>query len=52
MFWRYAVPLLIAGVFACLLFGWAVAYWHERRSDERRREEERAMREYDEGSDS
>jgi Mg2+/citrate symporter len=48
MFWRYAVPLLIAGVFASLLLGWAIAYWHDRRSKEREREEDEAMRDYEE----
>jgi hypothetical protein len=40
MFWRFVVPLIIAGVFASLLFGWALAYWHDRRSQER--EDERS----------
>jgi len=32
MFMRYGVPLIIAGVFACLLIGWAVAYWYDKKS--------------------
>jgi len=38
MFWRYGVPLIIAGVFACLLIGWAVAFWWDRKA---RQEEDR-----------
>jgi len=43
MFLRYGVPLIIAGVFACLLLGWGVAYWMDRRREER----EKAERESD-----
>jgi hypothetical protein len=43
MFWRYAVPLIIAAVFASLLFGWALAYWHDRKSREQERLYEEKM---------
>jgi len=43
MFLRYGVPLIIAGVFACLLAGWAVAYWYDRK----RQREEDAQRDAD-----
>jgi high-affinity Fe2+/Pb2+ permease len=33
MFWRYVVPLIIAGVFAALLIGWAVAWWYDRKQE-------------------
>lgn len=35
MFVRVVVPMIIAGVFAALLIGWAVAYWYDRRQRER-----------------
>lgn len=38
MFLRYAVPLIIAGVFACLLLGWGVAYWADRQREKRENE--------------
>jgi len=41
MFLRYGVPLIIAGVFACLLLGWGVAFLYDRKAraqDERERE--------------
>lgn len=39
---RNLIPLLIAGVFASLLIGWAVAFWYDRRLEERYREREDA----------
>jgi ligand-binding sensor protein len=51
MFWRYAVPLIIAGVFACILIGWVViGRWQERMNEEERimQEQERKWREEDE----
>lgn len=35
MFWRFAVPLIIAGVFAMVLIGWAVAYHWDRKTQGR-----------------
>lgn len=40
MFFRYGVPLIIAGVIACALLGWAVAWWYDKRAEERRKMEE------------
>jgi hypothetical protein len=40
MFWRYGVPLIICGVFASLLIGWAVAYWYDRKAERERYVEE------------
>lgn len=29
---RQLIPVLIIGLGGCLLFGWAIAYWHDRKS--------------------
>jgi hypothetical protein len=47
MFWRYGVPLIIAGVLAMLLLGWAIAYWWDRRSTEADQEFEREVMEHE-----
>ena len=51
MFMRYGVPLIIAGVFVCILIGWVVVgKWHERQLEEERimQEQEKKWREEDE----
>lgn len=47
MFWRYVVPLIIAGVFALLLLGWALAYWRDRRSMKEDQDFEREVMEHE-----
>jgi hypothetical protein len=45
MFWRFGVPLIIFGVLAVVLLGWAVAYAWERRHREDEAEVNRRMEE-------
>lgn len=47
MFWRYAVPLIIAGIFAMILLGWAVMYWRSRRDVIEDQEFEREVMEHE-----
>lgn len=47
MFWRYGVPLIIAGVFALLLLGWGLAYWRDRKSMKEDQDFEREVMEHE-----
>lgn len=42
MFMRFAIPAIIIGLLSVSLLGWAVAYWHDRKTEREYRKQQDA----------